>query len=122
MVNKRTASVDMRLKEVEIPAFSTSEDRSTDRNAHLVRGSCRKKKMAVLRSFQYYLSYTSSIWGPFFLNFYLFFYGVLLLVKIFCWKNKERLLLFIKIEFNGFKEVFLPTPSIEGVIPSIFFL
>ena len=80
--------------------------------------------MAVLRSFHYYLSYTSSIWGPFFLNFYLFLfpYGVLLLLEIFSCKNKERLLLFINIEFNGFKEVFLPTPSIEGVIPSILFL
>ena len=110
-------------KEVEIPAFSNSEDRSTDMNAHLVRGSCRKKngstKEFSVLSFLYFFYL-----GALFLELLLIFilYGVLLLVEIFSWKNKERLLLFIKIEFNGFKEVFLPTPSIEGVIPSILFL
>ena len=70
-------------KEVEIPAFSNSEDRSTDMNAHLVRGSCRKKngstKEFSVLSFLYFFYL-----GALFLELLLIFilYGVLLLVEI----------------------------------------
>ena len=137
MVNKRTASVEMRRecsfclsfwywnpkqKRLKYLLLATAKTGLRIGMHTLYEGVAGKKngstKEFSVLSFLYFFYL-----GALFLELLLIFilYGVLLLVEIVSWKSKERLLLFIKIEFNGFKEVFLPTPSIEGVIPSILF-